>query len=1146
MGNPWLLIEFSHVGEESLLELAHRRDFDDDCIQRIKHDHICEERYSLSSPNIYLIEPSPWQFYCAKNLKHGHCQIRGAEIPELLKRVNHANRHSKSEQTKVTRIRRYVRKFEDDFITVVNQPPKRTTDLLDWNTIASKLQFCDKDENRNNKSIDLGHCGSRNQSRQPRHLGLTVSNRFKWTMEPWSKAIFVGMTEVIDLVMPNAKDTIYPDPERNSFWSNEIHEKNRCEALRLGRTNEDTELLAYHRDVGNCDTEGYAYVATISRCHIDQKSGLPVRDAVTVYGKKVADKYMAKRKKHRVTIECVKRFWETKVPQFVKSQGSEVFVDASRSPMLRAAYDFSFADKIIYYSLFASAIELLCQTYACLRNNLGIVAALLTCVVMSESPDHFWHIMQDLIKSPRAFTDTPFYAMNEYDFAYELAVEFFKRKKHSGNDTTEKPVTYPVHRKHIPAVNTPPSFDSMKRGVDAVIVLVKECRILPDVHTTNIYSYYGRAVDFLAEHCHGGGHLTAMHIIGVAACLKILPPSFVNVAEVGVSTRTWEFLKWAFGYIDETVHKDMRDLLRALAVLLDITVRQAEELLCLFARGNSPHSTQIMRQPCEINFDNPELPLQFRSSNGFGDVVYARMFVYNFTDGQDMYFIDCDGKWLKYDGLLRESLFDAVIYHAVDDFWTRKGSRPYAPRRSSVHPKIQTVQTYFWQRGETKQMVMNRVWRILGHRLYEHHFHGHWFLKGQYAADVVALNLLGPSYESVLLQPSAREPLELHRIIHTALFGPGNFQRTLLNVHAIRNQRRYRVPCVARKYRYFGGNKTFYACSLNIPKDIKSWEINNGTTYEYFPDPYFDMYTCDRNESLILAPSEWQPKLTDFRQEDRTALRHVKFEQRFELPMPWNSSRIRPSSDYRGEIRYFENREDAEYFALMDFAVKHLHLLPWTDKQVQRLFFEPTPGKKCASRILVDKTEDVRVFYDSRNGSKLKKPFLIAVLYPKGGSAYYFCNEAGQRRSGAFLRRPNALCRIRNSPGIKYEFISIVRHVIGDERSVRYRGSPVNLVVHWKGGCKTEEPMTSIFEDAPMDVVNYAYENRLLAEPSWHHVRRLYESMERKKRTSLPANLQYGFIRAKRKCEQDQLSDGEIEESTGKIYFQKRNQKKKP
>ena len=91
MGNPWLLIEFSHVGEESLLELAHRRDFDDDCIQRIKHDHICEERYSLSSPNIYLIEPSPWQFYCAKNLKHGHCQIRGTEIPELLKRVNHAN-----------------------------------------------------------------------------------------------------------------------------------------------------------------------------------------------------------------------------------------------------------------------------------------------------------------------------------------------------------------------------------------------------------------------------------------------------------------------------------------------------------------------------------------------------------------------------------------------------------------------------------------------------------------------------------------------------------------------------------------------------------------------------------------------------------------------------------------------------------------------------------------------------------------------------------------------------------------------------------------------------------------------------------------------------------------------------------------------
>ena len=578
--HPWLVIECSKLTEEEVVEEAKRQNFTAGCINRIKTSRICQERYFLGRPVIYLVQSAPSQLYAAKELHHGHCQISEDEIPILKAKVKLANRRSGKTtfKTRIVVITAATDKYDDDFLFVYNNPPDTILNLLDWKLVAQILDRCKKDPTRNNVCRDLGYCGEINSSRNPLFLGITHPKMFTGTMEPCNVAILVALTKIIDALIPDAPSVIYSDITRNGLFSYQINPGNRCEAARLGRTNTESAMLAFHRDTNNCTTEAYAYVVTVSRCCVLQ--GKPTRDACTTYGKKVSKRFMDKWYKHRSAIMCIKRLYEEFTPEILKRRDSNLFDEAKQSPDGRYACAEAYVDKMIHYSLAASSIEQLYEQYGVLRRDLVKTAGFLVNVPMSECPDHFYQIMRELKNDPTAFTQGAFYNMDGYQFSYELTKEFFRRKRHSGALAPEKSVLYQVHQRHIPAVNSLPSFEHVKKGVDAVILLIKECRTLSDVHTTRVYGYYARANEYLADSCYGAGHLISMHILGVAACLLVLPPEFVNVAEIARTTRTWQFMKWGHGYTDETCEEDMHDLLRAIAVLLDITPREAEELCC--------------------------------------------------------------------------------------------------------------------------------------------------------------------------------------------------------------------------------------------------------------------------------------------------------------------------------------------------------------------------------------------------------------------------------------------------------------------------------------------------------------------------------------------------------------------------------------
>ena len=502
-----------------------------------------------------------------------------------------------------------------------------------------------------------------------------------------------------------------------------------------------------------------------------------------------------------------------------------------------------------------------------------------------------------------------------------------------------------------------------------------------------------------------------------------------------------------------------------------------------------------------------------------------------------MYTVNQNGKWTRYAGLLSTSLFKTIIYKSVASFWTSQSKKRFYPHiRGAGFPKLADNREYFMSRGETRYIARNLCSYQSRYNLrYEVPFHGYWNASGDYAADFNSLNILGPSADNVLTGFRAREPLDLGRLVQLAIDGLGEFRKATIHTEIWAHACLYRPPCVHPDFRY-QGIKTFYACGINIHRTSNTWEDGLGESYIYYPDPHFDMYTCGRNETIRLAPDAWQPRLQDYPESIRDLLVDV-LQDRYEKNYPWNYSRIITSEDYRGEKRWHSQLKDAIRFTLFCFLFTHLHLFDHTIESLRSLLFlEPSERMKRKPRqlLLVHKTKEVRVFYDAKEGKKSRVPFLIAVLYPRGGSAYYLCNEAGQRRSGAFLRRPNSLCRRRNAPGVMYEFISIVRHVTGHRRQHKYSGSPVNLVIHWKGGTRSEEPMTHIFQDAPQDVLNYAQEHGLLNQQAWRKVKQLYENVERKRQKAIPKYATYHQLAGpkKRACDSDgEMSEGEIDES---------------
>ena len=1059
--------------------------------------------------------------YLAVDLKHPHYQIRADEVDLLMSLVRKARKKHRSRGgASFILVKASKAAYKDEFLAVLNDPSSDVLHWLDKRLVESKLSGCAADPKRNNRCIDLGFAGTRNSRRMQRHLGFTHSNLHKRTLETWSKDVFVGITRMIEELFGESFPDIYGDAHRNGFWSNEIAELNKVEALRIAETNSSDNLLQMHRDDGNSDDSRYSFVVCVSYWRWKSKKVGAVRTSFITYGKSCADVFMSQLDRSGFVVEALSKLWN-KIPAEMKARDTSIF---PRKRCDRKQFPYAFVDKMVFYSLFASAITQLFDTYPVLRNNELMACALLYNVVMSESPDHFWQICQELKRDACAITSLPFYDGCALSFGQAFAMEIFKRKKHSGNARAEKQVSYDVCQRHIPAVNTPPTFEKTKASVEAISLLGRELRSFVGWNITNAFHYYGKSVHYLKLKCHGAGKFTAFHLIGVGACIKLFPQVFVEIAEIGTSTRTWTFMKWFFGYKDEDAHTEVLVMLRALSVYLGISCVQAEELCCLFTKVKSPRKDMYWTQLCEWD-RNPET-LRFdlsRCTSSGGDVVYRDMRIYQIDPHGHFVAMDCHGTMHKVAAVLTESLMNPYYHKPLPGFWSSIVGRNFYYKRSDPPSRITHIKDYFVMVEDEDAYTEVERQRVC------------WDWTGDWAANELGRNIRGPALRSVIEHPEAREPLHIKNLVWRAVHGGGQFKKTLLRVYIDEGQFLYRPPCVAEKYQIMG-QKTMYSCAIVLNHEGKQTLESVGREL-YYPDPYFALYHCGTECALRKVPWDMQYSSEDvWRPKDR---RWDHSEDRLEQSYRWNHSRVVNSEDYQMRRRLFANKKQAEYFALFEFFFAHRHLFDLEDPQVRSLLFlkpikdDGPYGKnwRDENRLKVDHLDDVHVYFDSREhkSSTQRLPFLIAVKFPKGGRAYYLCDESGDRSSGVLLARPPSRSRRTDHPGVMYEFQYIVGHAQGRERKVIFPGSGINLLVRWTSGGVTEEPLKVILEDAPAEVIWYARDRKLLDECGWRSVKNVYSREVRKKRDCDRSRVACQVKRAKLGARLG-LEDGELAE----------------
>ena len=1025
-------------------------------------------------------------------MEHAHYQIEASDVVKFQSALRSVRKKlgAVSGENFVD-ISPTLSKFQDGFLTVLNNPTDESLNEIDWGVIREQLSGCEADENRNNISLDLGYSGYRNSRREPEFLGITHSRTFERTEEEWSKKLLTITTRVTRNCFPDRIP--YTDKKRNSLWAGRIIKTNTNEGARVAKTNRG-QMLRIHWDNSNCQSPLYAPVATISKWDKDAREGFPDRYSITTYGKQCANDHMVRRKKHARAIFALERLYK-KLPGKQKRRDSSIFPRRGKD---RVEYPFTFLDKGIYYSLYASAISDLCLRYRSLGNDLSKVCGMLSCVVMSEIPDHYWMVSRELLEDPCAYSEVPFYEYSGLKIGILFAEEIFRRKKHSGKDRPAKSVMYPLKQRHMPAVNQPPTEHQMQKSIASICILSEETRQLYDWNMANTLHYYGKSVQVLVEDSFGSGDLTAQTLLGVGSCLMVFPPSFLDVAEIGLSTRSWKFLSWAFGYKEESAYEETDELLRAASVYLGITVKEVEELCCKLCQSLVPSKACYTDERCKLNFASCVMPVPVGK---FGDVVYREMKCYQLRDGQ-LYKLDCEGTMEVACDLLSDGLFKTVASVPREGFWDRKFRR-----RKRFHYKRSRGGVRFSPLKDLFISSDTESYKAESSKASKH--------------DDVARYLLGPSFDQVVANFQCRLALNLYQLVWDALGLESRFAKKKFLVYEDCSLPLLRPPCT-RIDRAVMSRVGFHCCGILLPDNFNAVSLpakysvvseKTGHTVMasvYFPDASFEMFAYGLFEEKQPFLKAWAA--SNPRKPIDSGMFDGINEQRMEDNYSWNYSRVTATNDWRQERRWFRTRQCAERYALMEFLFRHKHLFSVLNPQVRSLFFMKNNGTRCEfrdesmfyKRVRVHMTDQVNVYYDStaHNATKLRIPCLIAVKYPAGGSCYYFCNDGGQRISGAFLRR--SVCKGRQAGHGKtlFEFTCIVGHVSGPERSRRYRSSSVNLLIKWRSNQTTEEPMNVVLEDCPWEVLAYAKANDLVGKRGWSRVRKVFDASADQKRAS--------------------------------------------
>ena len=1022
------------------------------------------------------------QAYLAASMNNFHYQIKRDELPTLLKAVETANDRLQggAKTVSLVIVPSTQDSFSDAFFEVLNNPSPEVLSDIQWGTMEQILRSCSEDPVRGNKCADFGYTSGHNSRREEECDGLVRSRVHKDTRTPEISALLLGATRAIRVSFPEAALTTYNDGERNAALADKLAHGNIVEAARVARTNNDTLLLRPHVDDGNCLTPQYAKVACFSRYHV--VDGVLVRDALITYGKKEGNKHMRERDFYGTAVLAATRLYDKLSPMQRNLDCSAFPIDQER-----VEHPFCFLDKGCFYSTLASGIQRVFDKYTSLGTCPRMAAAFLVPVVMSESVDHYYKICEELLENESMFLGMQIEHLSALQVGVAITQEIFRRKRHSGKKEPDVQVAYSVAQRHAPAVNKPPTEDQVKGSIDIIEKLIRQLRLRIDWNPTLVTHYYGITVEYLYTYAFGAGHLTAQTIIGVAACLGLFPVAFYEMAEIGVSTRTFKFLVWAFGFSKDPkiAYQQTHCLLRAIAVKLNMSVKKAEELLCTLAKAKAPRRKGYERTPCTIEFDTCDFELA--RLGRFCDVVYLRQYIYQLVDGC-MYYVDCNGVTKQQQGLLTDTVLSTIATAPDKVFWGRRFDRSFQGKAATVSRKIEFLGDCFATKKRSDDYDPGAAKGPS------------WNQRGDYCWISIGDNIEGPTNRSVALSYHGREPLNIRQLVWTCTQGKGRFRNSMF---VGRNIQSYLVhpPCVANG-RNLIKQKTFFAYAIAV-KDPSMSNSPCGTLY--WPETDFGMYPSGKNNWF-----------------DESTTRHKsQFFGRGIPPYPWNYSRIMEAAEEPRRLRYFASARYAKYYATSSFFFRFLHRFDMSHPQVRSVNFLANPGAKGRfgtireHRPRLRHAEDVRVFYDSseRNSSRNRLPFLIAILYRAGGMAYYFCNDSGARTSGVHLRRPRCRVRRNNENSSFHELVCLTDHKVGAERTRKFPGCATNVVVLWATGETTEEPLKTIFEDCPSEVLRYAEQNGLLEESGWSKVSRLHDIEEKARLCALEREGQHAARR---------------------------------
>jgi hypothetical protein len=731
---------------------------------------ICPARWRLSRPIFYVIYNSANQLYLVQSLRHYHYQQEDIESLETaVAKVNTSDKNRlKLEIIKIHSSQEY---FSDGFLSVFNFKIDAVPNILKWSEVSELLseKAAKVDLIRKNKCRDFGFTGDRNCKRDNNPLGISHADVHAGTKDCRVIGIMIALSVFIQDKFPDLG--IYMDDLRQEHFAGILHRDNIIEAIRVHETDFESSLLSKHMDIFNCLTANYSWVMTLSH-FVQLADNTLVRQGVTTYGKDSANRYMKQLSRFMVPIQAMQKLYNA-VPVEMRDISIAIFPE-EQNP--RRVLPFCHVDKGVLYSLVASAMQRLWCKYAVLQTSLEMAAAFYSAIPRSECFDHFWQVCDLLFENGMALCDRNNSSISiesvekYYEFGFALHMHIYKMSLNA---------PYHTKQRHQPHCNMEPDFEKSKSSMDCLITLLQQLHTLRGASCTgqNMFMYYEIAFEIIRRDVHGAGFLTANHVLGPMAYNQDAPAKFAEYADIARSTGTADFLLDAFGLSRDDPHSDFRQLLKALAASLGISVREAEELCCLLKK------VLESVDPTVVNFANIDfvyevggerfrmLPdgtnvynIDYKSVTRYADVVYAKMLLLTYVDGK-IHALDKSGV-VK---CVQPMIFDAPSLEWISlavDYWDsnkRCFKRSFDYKRSSRN-KITYLGEYFTSRDIQKPS--RTLKRELASPCEEMKVTGNI----KVALDIRKKILL-PSYETICQDFQSRRPLDIRKLVLSILCG---------------------------------------------------------------------------------------------------------------------------------------------------------------------------------------------------------------------------------------------------------------------------------------------------------------------------------------------------------------------------------------